>query len=41
MEQRSWIGLHRCAENVLDKYVTVLKVKLDSPIELYSGKGGL
>jgi len=28
-------------ENVLDKYVTVLKVKLDSPIELYSGKGGL
>jgi alpha-L-fucosidase len=28
-------------ENVLDKYVTVLKVKLDSPIQLYSGKGGL
>jgi alpha-L-fucosidase len=28
-------------ENVLDKYVTVLKVKLDSPIELYNGKGGL
>jgi alpha-L-fucosidase len=28
-------------ENVLDKYVTVLKVKLDSPIALYSGKGGL
>ena len=29
------------SENVLDKYVTVLKVKLASPIELYSGKGGL
>jgi len=28
-------------ENALDKYVTVLKVKLDSPIQLYSGKGGL
>ena len=28
-------------ENVLDKYVTVLKVKLDGPIRLYSGRGGL
>jgi alpha-L-fucosidase len=28
-------------ENVLDKYVTVLKIKLDKPIELYRGKGGL
>ena len=28
-------------ENVLDKYVTVLKVKLDGPVKLYSGKGGL
>jgi alpha-L-fucosidase len=28
-------------ENVPDKYVTVLKVKLDGPINLYSGKGGL
>jgi alpha-L-fucosidase len=27
--------------NVLDKYVTVLKVKLDGPIRLYSGRGGL
>ena len=28
-------------ESVLDKYVTVLKVKLDSRIELYNGKGGI
>ncbi|HVZ57856.1 MAG TPA: alpha-L-fucosidase [Chitinophagaceae bacterium] len=28
-------------ENVLDKYVTVLRVKLDGPIHLYGGKGGL
>jgi alpha-L-fucosidase len=28
-------------ETVLDKYVTVLKVKLDGPIRLYSGRGGL
>lgn len=28
-------------ENVLDKYVTVLKVKLDGPVSLYSGRGGL
>jgi len=28
-------------ENVLDKYVTVLKVKLDGPVKLYGGKGGL
>ena len=28
-------------ENVLDKYVTALKVQLDSPIKLYRGKGGL
>lgn len=28
-------------ENVSDKYVTVLKVKLDGPVNLYSGKGGL
>ncbi len=28
-------------ENVRDKYVTVLKVQLDSPIKLYRGKGGL
>ncbi len=28
-------------EGVQDPYVTVLKVKLDKPIQLYSGKGGL
>ena len=28
-------------ENVLDKYVTVLKVKLDKPVKLYRGHGGL
>ena len=28
-------------ENVLDKYVTVLKLKLDKPIRLYRGNGGL
>jgi alpha-L-fucosidase len=28
-------------ENVLDKYVTVLKVELDAPIHLYAGSGGL
>lgn len=28
-------------ENVLDKYVTVLKLKLDGPIKLYRGHGGL
>jgi alpha-L-fucosidase len=28
-------------DNVLDKYVTVLKVELDAPIQLYAGKGGL
>ena len=28
-------------ENALDKYVTVLKVKLDKPIKLYTGQGGL
>ncbi len=27
-------------ENVLDKYITVLEVKLESPVKLYSGKGG-
>lgn len=27
-------------ENVQDKYVTVLKVKLDKPVKLYRGKGG-
>ncbi len=27
-------------ENVLDKYVTVLEVKLEGPIKLYNGKGG-
>ena len=26
---------------VLDTYITVLKVKLDKPIHLYKGKGGL
>jgi alpha-L-fucosidase len=28
-------------ENVLDPYITVLKLKLDRPIRLYTGKGGL
>lgn len=28
-------------ENTNDKYITVLKVKLDSPIRLYRGQGGL
>ncbi len=28
-------------ENVLDPYITVLKLKLDKPIRLYTGKGGL
>ena len=28
-------------ENVADKYVTVLKVKLDKPLKLYRGQGGL
>ena len=28
-------------ENVLDKYITVLKVKLDKPLKLYRGQGGL
>lgn len=28
-------------ENVLDKYVTVLKVKLNEPVKLYRGHGGL
>ena len=28
-------------ENVLDKYVTVLKLKLDKPVQLYRGHGGL
>ena len=28
-------------EEVLDKYVTVLKLKLDKPIKLYTGQGGL
>ncbi|ULQ50708.1 alpha-L-fucosidase [Flavihumibacter fluvii] len=28
-------------ENVLDKYVTVLKLKLDKPVKLYRGQGGL
>jgi alpha-L-fucosidase len=27
--------------NVLDQYITVLKLSLDKPIKLYSGKGGL
>ncbi len=27
-------------ENVMDKYITVLEVKLDGPVKLYSGKGG-
>jgi len=28
-------------DSVADKYVTVLKVKLDKPIRLYKGHGGL
>jgi alpha-L-fucosidase len=28
-------------ENVLDKYITVLKVKIDKPLKLYRGQGGL
>ncbi len=28
-------------EAVLDKYVTVLKLKLDKPVKLYTGQGGL
>lgn len=28
-------------ESVLDKYVTVLKLKLDKPVKLYRGQGGL
>jgi len=28
-------------ENVQDKYMTVLRVKLDKPIKLYRGEGGL
>ncbi len=28
-------------ENVLDKYITVLKVKLEKPVKLYRGQGGL
>ena len=28
-------------ENVLDKYVTVLKLKLTGPLKLYRGHGGL
>jgi len=28
-------------ENIQDEYVTVLKLKLDSPLKLYSGHGGL
>jgi len=27
-------------ESVLDKYVTVLKLKLDKPVKLYRGQGG-
>ena len=26
--------------NVLDKYITVLKLKLDKPVKLYRGQGG-
>ncbi|RXK62002.1 alpha-L-fucosidase [Lacibacter luteus] len=28
-------------QNVLDKYITVVKVKLDKPVKLYRGQGGL
>jgi alpha-L-fucosidase len=28
-------------EDVLDKYITVLKLKLDKPVKLYRGQGGL
>lgn len=28
-------------ENISDKYITVLKVKLDKPLKLYRGQGGL
>ena len=28
-------------ENANDKYVTVLRVKLDKPISMYKGTGGL
>ena len=28
-------------EVALDKYVTVLKLKLDKPVKLYRGQGGL
>jgi alpha-L-fucosidase len=27
-------------ENTLDKYVTVVKLKLDKPLKLYRGQGG-
>ncbi|MFT3845204.1 MAG: hypothetical protein QM725_09135 [Lacibacter sp.] len=27
-------------QNALDKYVTVVKVKLDKPVKLYRGQGG-
>ena len=28
-------------EGVQDKYITVLKLKLDKPVKLYRGQGGL
>ncbi|NLA24071.1 MAG: alpha-L-fucosidase, partial [Bacteroidales bacterium] len=28
-------------ENAIDKYMTVIKLSLDSPVKLYRGKGGL
>jgi alpha-L-fucosidase len=28
-------------ENARDKYITVLKVRLDKPLKLYRGRGGL
>ena len=28
-------------ENVQDEYMTVIEIKLDGPVKLYRGKGGL
>lgn len=35
------VYIEELPENTTDEYMTVLEVKLDGPIKLYSGKGGL
>jgi len=38
-----WLGLIfiQVPVNGRDEYITVLKVKLDKPLKLYRGRGGL